>query len=78
MARKKINISADLTEALKQQEPYAKRGYSLARDAINLLDNTVNNVSAELQEEIDRLYDSNFRNDETSNSLSEQLNSVCL
>lgn len=77
MARKqRFNLSADLTEALNQQKPYAKRGYSLANAAISLLDSTVQNVSIELQAEIDRLYNSNFRNDETANSLSEQLNKI--
>ena len=36
MARRaKINLSADLTDALNMQKPYAKRGYSLAKDAID-------------------------------------------
>ena len=67
MARRtKINLSADLTDALNMQKPYAKRGYSLAKDAISLLDNTVQNISYELQTEIDRLFSSNFRDDDTS------------
>lgn len=74
--RQKFNLSADLTEALNQQRPYAKRGYSLANAAISLLDSTVQNVSIELQAEIDRLYNSNFRDDETANSLTKQLNKI--
>lgn len=75
-ARKKLQFSTDLTEALNQQKPYTKRGYSLARDAISLLDNTVQEVSLELQTEIDRLYSSNIRYDETTRALSEQLNKI--
>ena len=74
--RHKLNLSADLTEVLNQQKPYAKRGYSLAKDAISLLENTVHSVSFELQSEIDRLYNSNLRDDETSKSLSEQLQKI--
>ena len=74
--RKRFNLSSDLTEVLNKQKPYSKRGYSLAKDAISLLDSTVQNVSQELQEEIDRLYNSNFRDDETASSLSEQLNTI--
>lgn len=74
--RQKLNLSADLTEVLNQQKPYAKRGYSLAKDAIALLENTVQSVSFELQSEIDRLYNSNLRDDETSKSLSEQLQKI--
>lgn len=77
MARRpRINLSADLSEVLIKQKPFAKRGYSIAKDAITLLDSTVQNVSQELQAEIDRLYNSNFRDDETANSLSEQLNKI--
>lgn len=74
--RNKINLSADLTDTLNMQKPYAKRGYSIAKDAISLLDSTVQNVSYELRAEIDRLFSSNFRDDDTSNSLSEQLNKI--
>lgn len=74
--RQKLNLSADLTEVLNQQKPYAKKGYSLAKDAISLLGTMVQDISYELQTEIDRLYNSNFRDDETSNSLSEQLNKI--
>ena len=66
MKAKSINLSADLTEALKAQAPYSKRGRSLAQNAISMLDATVSNVSYELQSEIDRLYYKNFRNDETT------------
>jgi len=75
-ARKKLQFSTDLTEVLNKQKPYTKLGYSLAKDAILLLDNTVQDVSFELQTEIDRLYSSNIRYDETTNSLSEQLNKI--
>ena len=74
--RQKFNLSSDLSEVLNKQKPFVKRGYSLAKDAISLLDSTVQNVSQELQAEIDRLYNSNFRNDETASSLSEQLNKI--
>lgn len=74
--RKKLNLSADLTEVLKQQKPYAKKGYSLAKDAISLLDTIVQDITNELQTEIDRLHNSNFRDDETSNSLLKQLNKI--
>ena len=73
MKAKSINLSADLTEALKAQAPYSKRGRALARNAISMLDTTVSNVSVELQSEIDRLYYKNFRNDETTAKLSSQL-----
>ena len=43
--RKKLNLSADLTEVLKQQKPYAKKGYSLAKDAISLLDTIVQDIT---------------------------------
>ena len=73
MKAKSINLSADLTEALKAQAPYSKRGRSLAQNAISMLDTTVSNVSYELQSEIDRLYYKNFRNDDTTAKLSSQL-----
>ena len=74
--RQKFNLSSDLTEVLNKQKPFAKRGYSLAKDAISLLESTVHDVSQELQAEIDRLYEGNFRDDATTNSLSEQLNRI--
>ena len=76
MKAKSINLSADLTEALKAQAPYSKRGRSLAQNAISMLDATVSNVSYELQSEIDRLYYKNFRNDETTAKLSSQLTKI--
>ena len=74
--RHKINLSSDLTEALNKQKPYSKRGNSLARDVIALLDTTVQSVAVEIQDEIDRLYNENIQNNEISNSLSEQLNKI--
>ena len=71
--RSKINLSSDLTEVLKAQTPYAKRGKALAQNAISMLDTTVSTVSVELQNEIDRLDYKNFRNDETTTKLSAQL-----
>ena len=76
MKAKSINLSADLTEALKAQAPYSKRGRTLAQNAISMLDTTVSNVSYELQSEIDRLYYKNFRNDETTAKLSSQLTKI--
>ena len=38
MKAKSINLSADLTEALKAQAPYSKRGRTLAQNAIAMLD----------------------------------------
>ena len=73
MKTNNINLSADLTDALKAQAPYARRGRTLAQNAISLLDATVLDVSNELQSEIDRLYYKNFRNDETTAKLSSQL-----
>ena len=76
MKAKSFNLSADLTEALKAQAPYSKRGRTLAQNAISMLDTTVSNVSYELQSEIDRLYYKNFRNDETTAKLSSQLTKI--
>lgn len=76
MRTKKINLSSDLTEVLKSQAPYSRRGRSLAQIAISTLEVTVSNVSSELQAEIDRLYYKNFRNDETITKLSAQLTKI--
>ncbi len=73
MIRQKPHLSRDLTEALKNHKPYAKRGYSNALSAINMLDATVENAYEELQAQIDRLAFSNIRNDDVYKSLTEQL-----
>jgi hypothetical protein len=60
MKAKSINLSADLTEALKAQAPYSKRGRSLAQNAISMLDTTVSNVSYELQSEMIERHSASF------------------
>lgn len=74
--KKQVNLSSDLTEALKRQKPYAKKGYATAVSAVSMLDSTVNKASDELQAEISRLQYSNIRDDAVSKSLTEQLTRI--
>ena len=76
MADNKILLSSDLTEVLKAQSPYSKRGRSIALSAVSMLDSAVNDITGELQSEIDKLYYKNFRNSETTSKLTSQLNKV--
>ena len=43
--KQKPGLSKDLTEALKQHKPYAKKGYANAVSAINMLESTVATAS---------------------------------
>lgn len=76
MGNSRINLSDDLTQVLKSQAPYSKRGRSLAINAISMLEETVSEVSDELKSEIDRLYYKNFRSDETTAKLTAQLTKI--
>ena len=74
--KQKPGLSKDLTEALKQHRPHAKKGYANAVSAINMLESTVATASKELQAEIDRLKFSNIRDDAVYKSLTEQLSKI--
>lgn len=74
--KRKTGLSRDLTEALKQHKPYAKKGYANASSAINMLESTVATASEELQAEIDRLEFSNIRDDAVHKSLTDQLSRI--
>lgn len=74
--KQKPSLSKDLTEALKQHKPYAKKGYASAISAINMLESTVATASEELQAEIDRLEFSNIRDDAVYRSLTDQLSKI--
>ena len=76
ITKQKLGFSRDLTEALKKHKPYAKKGYSNAMSAINMLDSTVVAASEKLQAEINRLEYSNIRDDEIYRSLTEQLSKI--
>lgn len=73
MKTNNINLSADFTEALKTLTDYSNKGRSLAEDAIAMLDETVSSVSNEIRSDINRLYNKNFRNNDTTAILTSQL-----
>ena len=73
---KKPFLSSNLSDALKAMKPYAKRGYTNAEKAINLIESTVATASEELQNEIDRLEYCNIRDKEVSQSLRDQLQKI--
>lgn len=66
----------DLSEALIQCTVYAKRGHTLANDAVSLLKRVVRTVSEGLQDEIISLETSNFNDNATTGSLVSQLSSI--
>lgn len=74
--RPSIDISTDLTEVLKQQRPYAKKGYANAMSSIDMLESTVESAANELQKEIKRLSHSKISDDEVYSSLTEQLSKI--
>ena len=76
MRSNNINLSGDLTQVLKSLAPYSKRGRTIAQNAISMLDDTVASVSEDIQLEIDRLYNNNFRKDETTTKLTSQLTKI--
>jgi len=66
----------DLSEALVECKAFAKRGQTLANDAVSLLKRVVSTVSEELQSEISKLQTSNFNDNATTGSLVSQLSSI--
>lgn len=74
--KQKPELSQDLTESLKSNRPYAKKGRDSAVSAINLLDSTVTEVGNEIETEIDRLTYSNLRDTDVSHELSAQLSKI--
>jgi ATPase subunit of ABC transporter with duplicated ATPase domains len=66
----------DLPEALVECKAFAKRGHTLANDAVSLLRRVVNTVSEKLQSEIYSLQASNFNDNATTGSLVLQLSSI--
>jgi len=66
----------NLSEALIECRDFAKRGHTLARDAVTLLKRVVNTVSEELQNEIFNLQASNFNDNATTGSLVSQLSTI--
>lgn len=72
------NSPKDLSEALVECKAFAKRGHTLANDAVSLLRRVVSTVSEKLQEEIYNLKASNFNDNATAGSLISQLSSIRL
>lgn len=66
----------DLDEALVECKAFAKRGHTLANDAVSLLKRVVNTVSEQLQSEIYNLQASNFNDNATAGSLVSQLSAI--
>jgi hypothetical protein len=65
----------DLVDALVECKSFAKRGHTLANDAVSLLNRVVSTVSEKLQSKIVSFQASNF-NDKTTDSLVSQLSSI--
>lgn len=66
----------DLAKALAECEAFAKRGHTLATDALSLLKSVVRTVSDKVQGNIADLTNSNFNDSATSKSLTAQLSSI--
>ncbi len=73
---KKKEVSEDYNNVLKEQQSYAKKGFSGANEAVKMLEKTVLEESKELQKEIDRLKNSSMRGGDVQESLLEQLSNI--
>lgn len=69
-------VEKDLSDTLVECLDYAKRGHALANDAVTLLKHVVGTVSEKLQDEINKLKMSNFKDNATTGSLILQLSSI--
>ncbi len=73
---KQSESPVDLAAALTECKAFAKRGHTLATDALSLLKRVVGTVSDKVQENIANLTNSNFNDNATSQSLAAQLSSI--
>jgi len=77
MQQSKTPTPNNLSEALVECKVSAKHGYTFAKDAVSLLEQSINVASHKLQNEIYKLQNSNFDDKSTINNLSSQLSSIC-
>lgn len=73
---KQSEATVDLAKALSECKAFAKRGHTLANDAVSLLKSVVGTVTEKLQNEIFNLQASNFNDNATTGSLVSQLSSI--
>ena len=73
---KQSESPVDLAVALDECKAFAKRGHTLANDAVSLLKRVVGTVSDNLQREIYNLQASNFNDNATTGSLVAQLSTI--
>ena len=72
----KIKTSIALEMALSKCHKFGSRGYDLAMDAITELERIVQVASWNLQREIEKLKQSNFKDNTFSQNLADQLSSI--